>query len=212
MHNKRIMKKSTLILSALAVAACLSFASCENQNKPGVVVSPVQNDSSAVAGSIVFFNMDRIMAEYDMANDLRAVVETKVNSIQAEITRKENKLSRDLADFNNKIEKGLLTRSVAEAQQQKLQQQQAAYQKFVMEKQQEMAEEQSVMVNNIMNAINEYIQKYNEVKQYSMILATGGDILTTPVVYGAASLDITDEILKGLNDEYIRNKDNGSAE
>lgn len=211
MHNKRIMKKSTLILSALAAVACLSFASCENQNKPGVVAT-VQNDSIAVAGSIVFFNMDRIMAEYDMANDLRAVVETKVNSIQAEITRRENKLSRDLADFNNKIQKGLLTHSVAEAQQQKLQQQQAAYQKFVMEKQQEMAEEQSVMVNNIMNAINEFIQKYNEQRQYSMILATGGDILTTPVVYGAASLDITDDILKGLNDEYIKNKDNGSAE
>ena len=205
------MKKSTLILSALAIVAGLSFTSCNNQNNPGTV-TPVQNDSLAVAGSIVFFNMDRIMAEYDMANDLRAVVETKVNSIQAEITRRENKLTRDLNDFNNKIEKGLLTRSVAEAQQQKLQQQQASYQKFVMEKQQEMAEEQSVMVNNIMNAIAEYIQKYNEEKQYSMILATGGDILTTPVVYGAPSLDITDEILKGLNDEYIRNKDNGSED
>jgi outer membrane protein len=205
------MKKSTLILSALAIVAGLSFTSCNNQNTPGAA-APSQNDSIAVAGSIVFFNMDRIMAEYDMANDLRAVVETKVNSIQAEITRRENKLTRDLNDFNNKIEKGLLTRSVAEAQQQKLQQQQAAYQKFVMEKQQEMAEEQSVMVNNIMNAISEFIEKYNAQRQYSMILATGGDILTTPVVYGAPNLDITDDILNGLNDEYIKNKDNGSAE
>lgn len=205
------MKKSTLIVSAIAILAGLSFTSC-NENKPANPAQPAANDSTAVAGSIVFFNMDRVMAEYDMANDLRAVVETKVNSIQAEITRRENKLTRDLNDFQNKIEKGLLTNSVAQAQQQKLQQQQQSYQKYVVEKQQEMAEEQQVMLNNIMNAINEFVEKYNEEKQFSLILATGGDLLTTPVVIGNASLDVTEEILKGLNDEYVKNKDKGTAE
>lgn len=205
------MKKTTLIVSAIAVLAGLSFTSC-NENKPANPAQPLANDSTAVAGSIVFFNMDRVMAEYDMANDLRAVVETKVNSIQAEITRRENKLTRDLTDFQNKIEKGLLTQSVAQAQQQKLQQQQQSYQKYVVEKQQEMAEEQQVMLNNIMNAINEFIVKYNEEKQFAMILATGGDLLTTPVVIGNASLDVTEEILKGLNDEYVKNKDKGTEE
>jgi len=205
------MKKTTLIVSAIAILAGLSFTSC-NENKPANPAQPVASDSTAVAGSIVFFNMDRVMAEYDMANDLRAVVETKVNSIQAEITRRENKLTRDLNDFQNKIEKGLLTNSVAQAQQQKLQQQQQSYQKYVVEKQQEMAEEQQVMLNNIMNAINEFIVKYNEEKQFSLILATGGDLLTTPVVIGNASLDVTEEILKGLNDEYVKNKDKSTAE
>ena len=187
------------------MASALIFSSCNNTT----ITTPVSvaSDSTAVAGSIVFFNMDRVMAEYDMYNELRAVVETKVNSIQAEITRRENKLTRDLNDFNDKINKGLLTRSVAEAQQQKLAQQQQSYQKFVLEKQQEMAEEQQVMLNNIMNAINEFVTKYNEEKQYALILATGGDILTTPVVTGNAALDITEELIKGLNDEYVKNKD-----
>jgi outer membrane protein len=205
------MKKVTLILSALAIVAGLSLTSCNNTtntNNP-VIVS---GDSIAVAGSIVYFNMDRVLAEYDMYNELRAVVETKVNSIQAEITRRENKLTRDLNDFNDKINKGLLTRSVAEAQQQKLAQQQQAYQKFVLEKQQEMAEEQQVMLNNIMNSVNEYLTKFNEVHQYALILATGGDILTTPVVTGNPSLDITDELIKGLNDEYVKNKDKAAEE
>lgn len=201
------MKKVTLIASALAIVAGLSLTSCNNTPKNNPVI--VTGDSTAVAGSIVYFNMDRVLAEYDMYNELRAVVETKVNSIQAEITRRENKLTRELNDFNNKLEKGLLTQSVAQAQQQKLQQQQQSYQKYVVEKQKEMAEEQQVMLNNIMNAINEYIQKYNEEKQFSLILTTSGDLLTAPVVAGSASLDITEEILKGLNDEYVRNKDKG---
>jgi len=206
------MKKTTLLVSVLAIAAGLIFNSCDNTTSNGNTKTAQGDSTAVVAGSIAYFNMDRITAEYDMANDLRAVVETKVNSIQAEITRKENKLTRDLNDFNNKIEKGLLTRSVAEAQQQKLQQQQAAYQKFVVEKQNEIAEEQQVMINNIMNAINEYITKYNEEKGYSMIFATGGEILSTPVVIGDPSLDITDDILKGLNDEYVANKDKEKTE
>ena len=40
-----------------------------------------------------------------------------------------------------------------------------------------------------------------------MILATQGDILPLPVVAGDADLDITEEIVAGLNAEYIKTKD-----
>ena len=37
--------------------------------------------------------------DYDMANDLRSVVETKVQNIQAEITRRGKKLENDVKSF-----------------------------------------------------------------------------------------------------------------
>ena len=197
------MKKSIILLSALA----LTLTAC-NQNTGNKPAETASADSSAVADSIVFFNMDKISQEYDMANDLRSVVETKVGGIQSEIDRRGKKLEKDINDFQNKIEKGLLTRSVAEVQQQKLQQQQADYQQYVMKKNQEMAEEQQVMMNQIANAISEYVQKYNEQKQYAMIIATGGEILSTPVVTGDPKLDITEELVAGLNEEYLKTKEN----
>ena len=197
------MKKSIILLSALA----LTLTAC-NQNTGNKPAETASADSSAVAGSIVFFNMDKISQEYDMANDLRSVVETKVGGIQSEIDRRGKKLEKYINDFQNKIEKGLLTRSVAEVQQQKLQQQQADYQQYVMKKNQEMAEEQQVMMNQIANAISEYVQKYNEQKQYAMIIATGGEILSTPVVTGDPKLDITEELVAGLNEEYLKTKEN----
>ena len=177
------------------------------QNQGGAAaVSPVQ-DSTAVAGSIVFFNMDKVMNGYDMTNDLTSVFETKTSGIQAEIDRRGKKLEKDAADFQNKVDKGLLTTSVAQAQYQKLQEQQQSYQQYVVRKQQEMAEEQQVMMNQIANAIAEYVETYNAEKGYSMILATGGNILSTPVVTGDARLDITEDLLAGLNAEYIKTKD-----
>ena len=76
----------------------------------------------------------------------------------------------------------------------------------MVRKQQEMQEEQQVMLNQIMNAISEYVKEYNEGKKYALILATSGDLLSTPVVVGSSTLDVTDEILAGLNEAYVKTK------
>lgn len=197
------MKKVLLLIGA----ATLAFAVSCKQNQTAAPEAQAAADSVAVAGSIVYFNMDKVMEGYDMANDLNSVFETKTSGIQAEIDRRGKKLEKDANDFQNKVDKGLLTTSVAQAQYQKLQEQQQAYQQYVVKKQQEMAEEQQVMMNQIANAISEYVQEYNQEHQYAMILATAGAILSTPVVTADPKLDITESLLAGLNAAYIKTKE-----
>ena len=198
------MKKTLLIFGAAAMMAIA--ASC-NQTQNVTPTQTAAQDSIAVAGSIVYFNMDKVMEGYDMANDLNSVFETKTSGIQAEIDRRGKKLEKDAADFQNKVDKNLLTSSVAQVQYQKLQEQQQSYQQYVVAKQQEMAEEQQVMMNQIANAISEFVQEFNAEHQYALILATAGNILSTPVVTGDPKLDITEQLLEGLNAAYIKTKE-----
>ena len=198
-----IMKRISIIAG---IAAVMALASC-NQNQAAAPAQTAAKDSVAVAGSIVYFNMDAVMEGYDMANDLNSVFETKTSGIQAEIDRRGKKLEKDATDFQNKVDKGLLTTSVAQAQYQKLQQQQQDYQQYVVRKQQEMAEEQQVMMNQIADAIAEYVKEYNAEHQYALILTTAGTILSTPVVTGDPSLDITEDLLAGLNAAYFKTKE-----
>ena len=199
------MKKISIIAE---VVALMAFAVSCNQNQAAApAAAAASEDSTAVAGSIVFFNMDKVMEGYDMANDLNSVFETKTSGIQAEIDRRGKKPEKDMTDFQNKVDKGLLTTSVAQAQYQKIQQQQQDYQQYVVRKQQEMGEEQQVMMNQIANAIAEYVQEYNAEHQYALILATAGPILSTPVVTGDPKLDITQDLLAGLNAAYIKTKE-----
>ena len=198
------MKKTLLIFG---VAAAVAFAASCNQNGGNASQAAPAQDSTAVAGSIVFFNMDKVLEGYDMANDLNSVFETKASGIQAEIDRRGKKLEKDANDFQNKVDKGLLTTSVAQAQYQKLQQQQQEYQEYAVRKQQEMQEEQTVMMNQIANAIAEFVEEYNAEHQYALILSTSGNIISTPVVCGDARLDITEDILAGLNAAYIKTKE-----
>ena len=96
---------------------------------------------------------------------------------------------------------------MAQVQYQKLQEQQQSYQQYAMRKQQEISEEQQVMMNQIANAISEFVAEYNVEHQYAMILASAGNILSTPVVTADPKLDITDELLEGLNAAYTKSKE-----
>ena len=111
------MKRIVTLLGAALVAGLFSVG-CNNTATN--TTTDAKADTTAVAGSIVYFNIDKVVENYDMANDLRSVVETKVSGIQSEIDRRGNKLQKDANDFQNKVDKGLLTTSVANAQYQKI--------------------------------------------------------------------------------------------
>ena len=199
------MNKASLFSAAVLTGLSLIAASCNNtqQNTTGENKAP---EAAAAQGAIVYFNLDTILNDYDMANDLRSVVETKVNSINQEVTRRRNKIEKDIKAFSDKLNKGLLTQSVAQTQNQKLVEQQQSFETYAGQKQQEILEEQQVMMNQIADAINNYITEFNADGKYAMIIATQGDILSTPVVAEDPALDITDILLEGLNAAYVKEK------
>ena len=199
------MNKASLFSAAVLTGLSLIAASCNNtqQNTTGENKAP---EAAAAQGAIVYFNLDTILNDYDMANDLRSVVETKVNSINQEVTRRRNNIEKDIKAFSDKLNKGLLTQSVAQTQNQKLVEQQQSFETYAGQKQQEILEEQQVMMNQIADAINNYITEFNADGKYAMIIATQGDILSTPVVAADPALDITDILLEGLNAAYVKEK------
>ena len=200
------MKKLPLILSIIALVGVIALAVVTLTKGGDKKPAAEQTETAAQKGAIVYFNMDRVLQEYDMANDLRSVVETKVNSINQEVTRRQNKLQKDASSFQDKVNKGLMTQSTAQVQYQKLQEQDANFQNYAAQKQQEILEEQQVMLNQISDAIDTFVKEYNETMGYAMILASQGDILPMPVVTGDEALDITDALIEGLNAAYVKEK------
>ena len=204
------MKNTSLILSVISLIAVVVFGILFLTKDGKKAEAPAEGEATEAAackGDIVYIDLDRVLMEYDMANDLRSVVETKVQNIQAEVNRKGKKLENDVKTFQEKIDKGLMTRSVAEVQGQKLQQQEAEFNNYAAQKQAEIQEEQVVMMNQLGDAIKTFLDKYNEEKQYAMILTNSGG---APVITADATLDITDDVLAGLNEEYIKTKNEKS--
>ncbi|MBQ8061740.1 MAG: hypothetical protein IJ205_07375, partial [Bacteroidales bacterium] len=111
------MKQTPLILSIIALVAVAALGiiqlTADGNGKKKAAEGEVV-ETTAKEGAIVWYDLDRVLNEYDMANDLRSVVETKAQSISDEINRRGNKLQSDVNKFQSDLDKGVLVRSVAE--------------------------------------------------------------------------------------------------
>ena len=202
------MKNVPLILSIIAVVIAVAGGILTVVQGPKSEKNPSANPSDSTyvtkaTSGIVYVDLDRIVQEYDMASDLGAVVETRVKNIQDEVNRRGKQLENEMIEFQNKLNKGLITRSVAEVQGQELQQKQAQFNEYANQKNNEVIEEQTVMMNQIADAIQTFMDKYNEEKKYTMILTNQSGV---PVISADPSLDITDDVIARLNEEYIKEK------
>ena len=232
------MKKTFYTLGALALSASMVFTACNSSNGTPAAAPAAADTTSVILapeGSIVYVDLTKLMAGYQMAIDLSAeaekkigemtkTMESKVKSIETEIKRKQDKLTKAANDFQDKYSKGLFTQSVAETKAQELQKMEVEYNQYLAQKDQEIQQEQAkmqntaneellVMNNTVNDAINTFIVKYNQEKKFAMILLSQGDIpndgatnLGNPVLTANPSLDITADVLAGLNAEYKATK------
>ena len=191
------MKQLKLILTVAVAAIICSCAA--NGNTNGSQQANAAGEVSAAQGSIVYIQLDSLVNQYDMYNDLKSELESKVQAVQEDLTKKGRSFESAVKDFEAKIAKGLLTRSQAEEQQKRLLEREQNLQSLSQQKQMELAEEEAVMMRRVMDAIQTYITKYNQDKNYALILSV-------PVLAGDPSLNITQDILKGMNEEYIKSK------
>ena len=206
------MKKTPLILSIIALVVALA-AAVLSVVKPDFKTKKTAADAAdslstaaitAVAGDIVYVQLDSLIANYDMYNDLMTAFQSKVQGIQDDLSKRGRRLESDAKAFESQVQKGLLTRSAAEEQQTKLMQRQQNLQNEMAKKDAEIQEEQAVLNNQVYYAVKDFIEKYNEDHQFSLILTTSG--VTNTVLNVNPGLDITADVLKGLNEEYIKNR------
>ena len=199
------MKNLYVVLNAvLVVAVAVLFVLFFSNNKSNKTEVAASETGVAQKGDIVYIQIDSLINNYDMFNDLRSELESKATKIQNDINKKSRAFENDAKDFEEKLNKGLLTRSQAESMQASLLQRQQELQNYTQQNQMEMAEEETVMVNKVMDSIKTYVKKYNETHQYALILTTSAT--TQVVMEGNVSLDITQDVLAGLNEEYIKTR------
>ncbi len=197
-----IVKKYWIdIVLALAVAALfiLHFQPSGKNAAPATSDDTAAASASLIDSQIAYIEIDSIIPNYHMYINLTAELQTKQNQKEADLNTKAQKFQADVADFQNKAQKGLETRAKLEemgnALSEREQQLAALQQQYAME----ISEEAQVINRKVLQSIMDYLAVYNESHHFHYILGTsfGGMIL-----YSDKSLDITREILDGLNKTY----------
>lgn len=199
----KIMKKILFAVMALAVA----LTACNNQNTNNnttAAEATEQTEAAATTGKIAFYHIDRVLAEYTMSVELQTAFQKEYEAKDKELGASARKLEKDFTALQDKINKVLITRADAEKEAAKLQERQTNLQARSEKAMAELAEKEQVMSNQIMHSINEFVNALNADLEYDLIFAssiTGG-----PIVNANPALDLTDEIIEGLNKQYAASK------
>ena len=200
------MKNLSLIINAvLFVAVVVLYVLFFTGGKAPASMSEIQkNDTSSLSlarEGIVYINIDTVLQNYDMYHTLSNNLQEKLKTSEAQLAEKQKSFQKEVSDFQYKVERGLLTRSEAEIQQQQLAQKEQSLYQLQNDLQMQLAEEEQVAQNKVLNSIMVYLDKLEETGtyQYQFVLGTtfGGNIL-----YADENKNITEAVIKGLNEEY----------
>lgn len=158
---------------------------------------------AAISAYIAYVELDSLLSNYNLYVDKNAELTAKAKKAETELANKMRSLEKTFADAQEKINKGLVTRSEATQLQEDLQRQEQALYAHRDKVQGELAEEGQVLMNNIINNLDTFLAEFNADYKYSMILTTSGN---TPVLHADPRLNITNAVLEGLNAKYAEEK------
>ncbi|HHV04083.1 MAG: OmpH family outer membrane protein [Bacteroidales bacterium] len=201
------MKKTSLIIIILLALAVAALYVLHFTGIGGEASGPEKSDqeiSQTPAGSIVYIRIDTLLNKYDLFLDLQSDLSAKARIVEDDLTKKGRAFENDVNNFQEKVQKGLITRSQAETQQNQLAARQQELEQYAQQKQLELAEENQVMLNRVLDALRTFLSEYRVMKNYDMILTTDGNSNT--VIEASRGLDITQEVVDGLNQEYAKSR------
>lgn len=197
------MKHMKLTAGLLLVMAMFFSISC-NKSKQTAGTSTTDSKSAQIApGKTVYVEIDSIMKHYDMAKDVSANLDTKQKRLSADLDSKTKTFQAGVLDYQNKAQKGMLTQAVAQEIQQQLKSQEQGVYQLQDQYRQQLAEEAQVNQRQIISSIMEYLKEYNKTKGYQYILANQ---FPSTILYADSALNITNEVLVGLNAKYKATK------
>lgn len=189
------MKKQT-ILTLAAALMLMGATSCNNNSNTNKqnpeAVAPVVAEGGL---KVAYIDTDTLLAKYQYAIDLEKQL--------AEYTEQQRRYGQQQVeafqkDYNNYLQNGsTLTLTQQQAKEAELKQRAEKMQTLEQELMAKIAEKQSAETAKIMNAIYAFVREYNAAnQQFDMILTKQATLYINP------AMDITNEIVDGLNEEY----------
>jgi len=204
------MKKTSLWLNIILIVAVAGIYVLYFTGEGKDIVTDSSETKEQVDGefidrgqSIAYVNIDTIISDYQFFIDKRADLNDKMGESEAELQLKSRNFEREVRDFQEQMNKGLITRTKAQMLQQELAQKEQELYATRDNIAQQLSEEEQVMLRQGLNRIMKFLEEYNQEHNYRYILSK---TFGSQVLYADKSLNITRDVLEGLNEQY--QKDN----
>lgn len=196
------MKKTALgaagLLMLCAVASCSDSAktTAAPETTPSTTTAD-SGDSFASSTNIRYIDLDTIMEYYHLAKDVQEFTIRTYSDLEQAQRTEANKIQKFGQSIEDKARSnGYLTEASYNADVQKLNKMNADAQNAIAAQQRKA--EQDLMAQNqqLNDSIQSFINDYNKAHHYDAILFKAAGVYFNP------ALDITKEVIEGLNSRY----------
>lgn len=190
------MKKLALSAKVMMLMMAFVAASCAN-NEKATSAATVDDTTAKTAVNIRYIDADSIAAHYNLAKDFN---EAQLRSI-SKIDNAQRSRGAELQKLANSIQQkmnnnGYLSQASYEEDMKNLNKKQSDAENYIASLQREAQQEMVQQQMQLTDSIESFIKQYNADKKYDAILYKAAGVYFNP------DLDITDEVIKGLNARY----------
>jgi len=199
------MKNLSVVLnSILLIAVIVLFVLHFSSEKVEGGAAAGNGGSGAVDFPLAYINTDSLLIKYDYAKILKERMLKKEESSRADFNEKAKVFQQDLVEHQRKLQNnGYLSLDRAQKEEQRLTKANQDLQELNTRLTNELMAEQTKVNAELRDTLVNYLKEYNKKKGYKVVLSnTMGD----NVLYSEPGVDITNDIVKALNERYAKSK------
>lgn len=194
---KKLLANVSKVAAGLTIAAIV--ISC-NQEQPKTTVTA--SGSTNQAELIVYVNSDTLLNNYEYFKAVKAQFEDKSKKAQADLTAKGTAFQKEVANYQQSAANlSADQRASTEERLARKQQELATYNQNAGNA---LANEEAQENEKLYNKVSDFLKDFAKAKGYKMVLTYSKANPT--VLYADESLDVTKEVVNGLNELYKKEK------
>ena len=198
---RKFFSINTLFIAALAI---MTFACGKNDNKQDISnarIAGIIARADSMLPNYRYVDLDSVLSNYNLAKDYNEEMLRMQSNMQSEVKRHENSLQSLATTMQNKLQNnGYLSEASYQADQQQYADMQNKAQRAVAALQNNFESTAMLAQKTVNDSIEAFIYEYNLSKGYDAIFFKAATIYVNP------ALDITQEVIEGLNARYNKVK------
>jgi len=194
--NKILIICNAVLLLGLIGIYVLHFTSAPKSKVNASATEPLQKEGGL---TVAYIDSDTLLAKYQYALDLQKELEAYRDQQEKYY---QQQVTQFQADYQNYLQTGsTMTLTQQQAKEEELKKRMEKMQTLEQELMAKVAERQLDENTKLLNAIFAFVREYNAAnQQFDIILRK--TFVDSPTMYLNPGMDITDEIINGLNEEY----------
>lgn len=188
---------NVVLLAAVAFLFVREFSDSESSKG-------AEQTSTAKPGVMAYVNIDTLYAYYDYYQEIKSELEVKGKKASTDLESRATKFAKKRDNFVKMAQAGLLSNNEAQKREKELVQEGQELERYQMSAQQGLAAFEQEKQEELYNKVTSFLDEYNAEKGYDYIVGyqRGGNFWYTDDAY-----DITQDVLKGLNEEYKKEQE-----